>query len=84
VKYQVTLARGAEKELSRLPQKMQLRIAGVLALLAVNPFPPNSKKLSGRDGYRIRTSQYRILYNVEKDVLKILVLRIGHRRDVYD
>jgi len=63
---------------------MQLRIAGVLALLAVNPFPPNSKKLSGRDGHRIRTSQYRILYNVEKDVLKILVLRIGHRRDVYD
>jgi mRNA interferase RelE/StbE len=84
VKYQVTLARGAEKELSRLPQKMQLRIVGVLALLAVNPFPPNSKELSGRDGYRIRTSQYRILYNVEKDVLKILVLRIGHRRDVYD
>ena len=82
--YKVTFLRAARKELEELPRKMQLRISGVIALLAVNPFPTNSKKLIGREGYRIRTSSYRILYNVDKGILKILIVRIGHRRDVYD
>jgi len=84
VTYKVTFSRAARKELEELPRKMQLRISGVIALLAVNPFPPNSKKLIGREGYRIRTSSYRILYNVDKRILKILIVRIGYRRDVYD
>jgi mRNA interferase RelE/StbE len=84
VTYKVTFSRAARKELEELPHKMQLRISGVIALLAVNPFPPNSKKLIGREVYRIRTSSYRILYNVDKGILKILIVRIGHRRDVYD
>lgn len=82
--YKVTFSRAARKELEELPHKMQLRISGVIALLAVNPFPPNSKNLIGREGYRIRTSSYRILYNVDKGILKILIVRIGHRKDVYD
>ena len=82
--YKVTFSRAARKELEELPNKMQLRISGVIALLAINPFPHNSKKLIGREGYRIRTSSYRILYNVDKGILKILIVRIGHRRDVYD
>ena len=81
--YTVIIKKSAQKELDSLPKKLQLRIIGVIDLLAVNPFPPNAKKLQGRDGYRIRTSDYRILYNVDGDQLSVLVLRVGHRRDVY-
>lgn len=81
--YTVIIKKSAQKELDSLPKKLQLRIIGVIDLLAVNPFPPNAKKLQGRDGYRIRTSDYRILYNVDGDQLSVLVVRIGHRKDVY-
>ena len=81
--YTVIIKKSAQKELDSLPKKLQLRIIGVIDLLAVNPFPPNAKKLQGRDGYRIRTSDYRILYNVDGDQLSITVVRVGHRRNVY-
>lgn len=81
--YTVIIKKSAQKELDSLPKKLQLRIIGVIDLLAVNPFPPNAKKLQGRDGYRTRTSDYRILYNVDGDQLSVLVVRIGHRKDVY-
>lgn len=81
--YTVIIKKSAQKELDSLPKKLQLRIIGVIDLLAVNPFPPNAKKLQGREGYRIRTSDYRILYNVDGDQLSVVVIRIGHRKDVY-
>lgn len=81
--YTVIIKKSAQKELDSLPKKLQLRIIGVIDLLAVNPFPPNAKKLQGREGYRIRTSDYRILYNVDGDQLSITVVRVGHRRNVY-
>ena len=81
--YTVIIKKSAQKELDSLPKKLQLRITGVMDLLAVNPFPPNAKKLQGRDGYRIRTSDYRILYNVDGDQLSVMVVRIGHRGNVY-
>jgi mRNA interferase RelE/StbE len=81
--YTVIVKKSAQKELDSLPKKLQLRIRGVIDLLAINPFPPNSKKLQGRDGYRIKTGDYRILYNVDGDQLLVLVLRVGHRRDIY-
>jgi mRNA interferase RelE/StbE len=81
--YTVIIKKSAQKELDSLPKKLQLRIIGVIDLLAVNPFPPNAKKLQGREGYRIRTSDYRILYNVDGDQLSITVVRVGHRSSVY-
>ena len=81
--YTVIIKKSAQKELDSIPKKLQLRIVGVIELLAVNPFPPNAKKLQGREGYRIRTSDYRILYNVDGDQLSVMVVRIGHRKDVY-
>lgn len=81
--YTVIIKKSAQKELDSLPKKLQLRIIGVIDLLAVNPFPPNAKKLQGREGYRIRTSDYRILYNVDGVQLSITVVRVGHRRNVY-
>jgi len=81
--YTVIIKKSAQKELDSIPNKLQLRIIGVIDLLAVNPFPPNAKKLQGREGYRIRTSDYRILYNVDGDQLSITVVRVGHRSSVY-
>ena len=81
--YTVIIKKSAQKELDSLPKKLQLRIIGVIDLLAVNPFPPNAKKLQGREGYRIRTNDYRILYQVKQETVTINVFRIGHRNDVY-
>ena len=81
--YKVNLKRSAEKSLHALPKKIQARIVGVINLLSENPFPPASLKLKGREGYRIRTNDYRILYTVENEILTITVLAIGHRKEIY-
>ena len=81
--YTVIIKKTAQKELDSIPKKLQSRIRGVIELLSIDPFPPNSKKLKDREGYRIRTSDYRILYNVDGDQLSVMVVRVGHRRDVY-
>ena len=62
---------------------MRPRIEGALALLAQDPRPPASRPLKGRPGYRVRVGDYRIIYTVEDDVLLIVVVALGHRRDVY-
>lgn len=82
-KYKVLVKKSAKKELKAIPLNFRQRIAGAITLLAENPFPPNSRKLEGRDGYRIRIGDYRLIYVVKNDVLTILVIRIAHRKDVY-
>ena len=81
--YKVILKSSAEKSLHALPKKIQARIVGAIDLLSENPFPPASAKLKGRDGYRIRTGDYRILYTVENEILTIAIVAIGHRREIY-
>ena len=81
--YKVVISNSAAKSLKALPKKTQARIVGVIDSLADNPFPPAAKKLKGREGYRIRTNDYRIIYTIEKQILVITVLVIGHRKDVY-
>ena len=81
--YSVIVSKSASKALLELPKKMQARIKGVINTLAINPFPPTAVKLKGREGYRIRTNDYRIIYTVEKDVLVVWILIIGHRREIY-
>lgn len=83
IQYQVEFKAEAQKSLARLPKKVQRRIQGVITTLESNPLPPVAKKLTGRDAYRIRVSDYRIIYTVNKNVLTIAVVAIGHRRDIY-
>jgi mRNA interferase RelE/StbE len=52
--------------------------------LANDPRPPGCKKLKGRDGYRIRVGDYRIIYQIIDDVLVVNVVALGHRKDIYD
>ena len=63
--------------------KMRPRIEGAIALLAEDPRPPASRPLTGRAGYRVRVGDYRIIYTIQDDMLLIVVVSLGHRRDVY-
>jgi len=81
--YDVFLKRPAEKELKRLPDDLHDRIVAILQSLKENPRPVGIKKLSGRDGYRIRVGDYRVLFVIDDDNKKVEVYAIRHRRDVY-
>lgn len=82
--YKIRLQKSAEKELSKLSPDICKRIIQKIDLLSLNPFPPGVKKLSDEhDLYRIRVGDYRIIYQVENNILVIIVVKIGHRREVY-
>ncbi len=83
-KYTVTLAPAAARQLRKLDRAPIERIKIVLTLLADDPRPPGAKALTGRAGVlRVRTGEYRILYTVHDDRLRVLVIALGHRRDIY-
>ena len=81
--YRVEVRPAAERALRRIGAHDRPRIRGAIALLAYDPRPPASRKLKGRDGYRVRVGDYRILYRIEDEVLLIVVVTVGHRREVY-
>lgn len=83
-RYRVEIARRAAKALAPLERRDQQRVRAAIDLLADDPRPPGCTKLAGEDHtYRVRTGDYRIVYDVFDDHLVIQVVRIGHRRDVY-
>lgn len=82
-RYRVTLRKSVAKDLKGIPKKDVRRILAAIESLADDPRPPDSKKLSGQERYRLRQGNYRILYEIEDDVLIVCVVRVGNRRDVY-
>ena len=83
-RYSVEISRRAIKSIAGLPPKEQRRIQAAIDLLAEEPRPPNCVALSGEESvYRVRVGDYRILYEVVDARLLVLVIRVGHRRDVY-
>jgi mRNA interferase RelE/StbE len=83
MKYQVILPKSVQKELDHLPDEIANRILARLAGLATNPRPADVKKLKGRDAWRIRVSDYRVIYEIHDRVLQIIVITVGHRREIY-
>jgi len=82
--YQVLFAPAAERQLYRLPEAVQPRIVRAAEALANAPRPPGTRKLEGSRGrWRIRVGDYRIVYEIREEALLVLVVRVGHRRDVY-
>ena len=77
--FTVRIEKTPRKFLRTLQISEKKRIDAALTLLADNPIPPKAKKLSGRDGYRIRVGDYRIIYEIQKNVLMVLVIDIGNR-----
>ena len=84
-KFIVLISRSAKKELANIPKDYYSLITEHLLRLEENPFPFGSIKLSGKkDEYRLRVGQYRIIYTVEHNILTVTIIKIGHRKDVYN
>jgi mRNA interferase RelE/StbE len=81
--YSVLIRKSAQKVLSRIPSSFRDRIIEAIGSLATTPRPHGAKKLSGRDAWRIRVADYRIIYEIHDERLVILVVAIGHRGNVY-
>lgn len=82
--YRVEYAPAAEKQIESLPRPVQARIFAAADSLAENPRPHGGNKLAGsEDEYRIVVGRYRIIYAIEDKRLIVLVLKVGHRKDVY-
>ena len=83
--YQVVLSPSAERQLRKFDPDVRRRVQAVLELLAENPRPPAATKLVGGAGeWRVRTGDYRVIYEIQEGRLLVLVLRMGHRREVYE
>lgn len=81
--YLVELLPVAVRAIRKLPPEDKRRVQAVIELLADNPRPPNAKRLVARPEWRVRTGGYRVLYRIEDDVLTIVVVDAGHRRDIH-
>ena len=84
--YTIEISTSAAKAVDKLEKANRLRIVGAIELLSVDPRPPGAKMLRGGEQgrWRVRIGDYRIVYAIEDDRLLVLVLRIAHRREVYD
>ena len=83
-RYDVFIKPSALKELEAVDSKKdRRRIVRAIQSLAEDPRPAGCRKLSGKDKYRIRSGAYRIVYAVRDAVLVVTIVRVGHRRDVY-
>ncbi len=81
--YQVRILRSAEKEMDRLPVTVHARLSKRILSLEENPHPRGVKKLSGREEYRLRVGDYRILYVIDHGNHTVTIVAVGHRREVY-
>jgi len=82
--YKVELTRSAEKDLRRVDRSKLPSIYSELEKLSSDPRPAGVRKLAGADRtYRVRLGDYRIVYEIEGEMLVVLVIRIAHRKDVY-
>jgi mRNA interferase RelE/StbE len=85
VTYRVSLAPSAARELRKFDPDVRRRIQAVLELLATEPRPPAAIRLVGGSGeWRVRTGDYRIVYEINDDRLLVLVVRMAHRREFYN
>ena len=82
--YQIRITRTAQKQLDKLPGSIAGLLFETIQSLAVNPRPHGYKKLKGRNGYRIRKGDFRIIYDVYDKILIIEVIAVGDRKDIYD
>lgn len=82
-RYKLVVRRSVAKDLRALPQADIARILARIEALQDDPRPPGCEKLSGLERYRIRQGVYRILYEIADEVLTVVVVKVGHRREVY-
>lgn len=84
MRYQVTLAPAAARQLRKFDPHVRRRVQAAIELLVDDPRPPAARRLVGGAGeWRVRTGDYRIVYEIHQDKLLVLVLNVGHRREIY-
>jgi mRNA interferase RelE/StbE len=82
--YKIYFRKSVLKDLETIPKKDIQRIMDRIGSLAVDPHPPGHKKLAGGEKYRIRQGLYRIVYSIQDAELTIWIVKVGHRKDVYE
>jgi len=83
-RYRIELRPAAVRALRKLDPQVARRVQAAIALLAENPRPPAARRLRGRPAWRVRVGDYRVIYTIEDDVLLIVIVTLGHRRDIYE
>jgi len=83
VTYSVDILRSAQKQLGGINQQDQSRIISAIQALADDPRPQGCRKLSGRPAWRIRIGSYRVIYEIHDNQLLVLIVAVGHRREIY-
>ena len=81
--YQLFIEKQVEKQLEKIAEPHYSAVKRAILDLASNPRPFGYKKLKGRLGYRIRQGDYRIIYDINDDILTVYVVAAGHRKDIY-
>lgn len=81
--YKTSLSRSARKEFDQMDRALQTRIIKKLKVLEADPRGADAIKLSGCDSWRVRVGDYRIIYDIQDSQLIVMVIKIGHRREVY-
>ncbi len=81
--YSISILRKAQKEMAQLPTDAYGRVRDAIRGLSAQPRPPGSRKLTGREGWRIRVGDYRVIYEIDDSLRQVTVLDIGNRRDIY-
>ena len=81
--YKIFFKRSVEKDFASIPKKDLKRILDRIEMLAEDPRPPGSEKLTGQERYRVRQGRYRIAYSIQDNELSVWVVKVGHRKDVY-
>lgn len=82
--YRVEISKSVrKKDLPSIPKRDVAKIVKCIEALADNPYPESAIRLKGREEWRIRQGDYRILYVVEQDIVTIFVVKVGHRREIY-
>ncbi|MFM2048134.1 MAG: hypothetical protein RI955_682 [Bacteroidota bacterium] len=82
--YKIFFDKAVYKQLKSIPNNEYKKIIDAIGALANNPRPSGSKKLVNRPGYRIRQGDYRIIYFIKDEILTIVIVSAGHRKDIYD
>ena len=81
--YKLVFKKSVAKDLRSIPNPDVARILKRIEALITDPRPPGSEKLSGQERYRIRQGPYRIVYEIQDELLVVIVVKIAHRREVY-
>jgi len=82
--YKIVLTKTAQKQLDKLPDSVVEILSVVILSLVDDPRPIGCKKLKGRDGWRIRQGNYRIIYDILEEILVVDIIAVGHRKDDYN